>query len=152
MSNIARGYATLGNNEKALEYLERGEKLQPKAVSIRSLKVILMARMGKEPEATVLARQYIKEGTYDYDLANAAYVFGVRSGDFDMAIEGLELRINGWPATQADGYTKLGAIYAIQKKDEAKALAAYKSAMAATPESERPALRAQIPPALLARI
>ena len=150
MSNIARGYATLGNNEKAMEFLERGEKLQPKASSIRSLKVILMSRMGKEPEATVLARQYLKEGTYDYDLVNAAYVFGVRSGDFDMAIEGLELRIKGWPATQADAYTKLGAIYAIQRKDEAKALAAYKLAMAATPESEKPALRAQIPPALLA--
>ena len=35
MSNIARGYATLGNNEKALEFLARGEKLQPKAVSIK---------------------------------------------------------------------------------------------------------------------
>ena len=152
MSNIARGYATLGNNEKALEYLARGEKLQPKAVSIRSLKVILMSRMGQEPEAAVLAKQYLKEGTYDFDLVNAAYVLGVRSGDFDMAIEGLEARIKGWPVSQADGYTKLGAIYASQRKDNVKALAAYKSAMAATPENERAALRAQIPPALLAQM
>ena len=135
-----------------MEFLARGEKLQPKAVSIRSLKVILMSRMGKEPEAAVLAKQYLGEGTYDFDLANAAYVLGVRSNDFDMAIEGLEARIKGWPATQADGYTKLGAIYAIQRKDDVKALAAYKSAMAATPEKERDALRAQIPPALLARL
>jgi O-antigen ligase len=132
MSNIARGYATIGNNEKALEFLERGEKLQPKAVSIRSLKVILMSRTGKEPEAAALAKRYMDEGTFDYDLTNAAYVLGVRKGDFDMAIQGLELRNKGWPANQADGYTKLGAIYAIQKKDDAKALAAYKLALAAT--------------------
>ena len=152
MSNIARGYATIGNNEKALEFLERGEKLQPKAVSIRSLKVILMSRTGKEPEAAALAKRYMDEGTFDYDLTNAAYVLGVRKGDFDMAIQGLELRNKGWPANQADGYTKLGAIYAIQKKDDAKALAAYKLALAATPEKDRNALRAQIPPALLARL
>ncbi len=152
MSNIARGYATIGNNEKALEFLERGEKLQPKAVSIRSLKVILMSRTGKEPEAAALAKRYMDEGTFDYDLTNAAYVLGVRKGDFDMAIQGLELRNKGWPANQADGYTKLGAIYAIQKKDDAKALAAYKLALAATPERDRDALRAQIPPALLARL
>ena len=150
LSNIARGYATIGNNEKALEFLERGEKLQPKAVSIRSLKVILMSRTGKEPEAAALAKRYMDEGTYDYDLTNAAYVLGVRKGDFDMAIQGLELRNKGWPANQADGYTKLGAIYAIQKKDDAKAIAAYKMAISATPEKEREALRAQIPPALLA--
>ena len=152
MSNIARGYATIGNNEKALEFLEQGEKLQPKATSIRSLKVILMSRTGKEAEAAVLAKRFLEEGTYDYDLTNAAYVLGVRKGDFDMAIQGLELRNKGWPANQADGYTKLGAIYAIQKKDDVKAIAAYKLAIAATPEKERDALRAQIPPALLARL
>ena len=152
MSNIARGYATLGNNEKALEFLARGEKLQPKAVSIRSLKVILMSRMGQEPEAKALAKQYMQEGTYDYDLVNAGYVLGVRGGDFDMAVQSLELRNKDFPATRPDGYMKLAAIYAIQKKDEVKALAAYKSAMAAAPEKERDALKAQIPPAYLARL
>jgi O-antigen ligase len=152
MSNIARGYSQLGNNEKALEYLARCEKIQPKAVSVRSLKVILMSRSGKEKEAALLAQQYMNEGTVDYDLLSAAYVLGVRKSDFDMAIQGLELRNKDWPASRQDGYLKLAAIYVNQKKDDAKALEAFKSALAVTPEKDREALRKQIPPQFLAKL
>lgn len=151
MSNIARGYAQMGNNEKALEYLARCEKLQPKAISVRSLKVILLSRTGKEPEAKRLAKQYIDEGSYDYDLVNAAYVLGIRSGDLDMAIKGIEFRNKDWPAMRPDGNIKLGNIYA-QKKDDAKALEAYKAAVAVAPPAEVEAIRKQIPPAYLARL
>jgi O-antigen ligase len=41
MSNVARGYAQMGQNEKALEYLKRAKELQPKATSVNSLEVIL---------------------------------------------------------------------------------------------------------------
>ena len=146
MSNIARGYSQLGNNEKALEFLARCEKLQPKAVSVRSLKVILMSRSGKEAEAAILAKRSLEEGIFDYDLLSAAHVLGMRKSDFDMAIQGLELRNKGWPAGQADGNFKLAQIYTSYKKDDAKAAAAYKSALEATPEKERDALRKQIPP------
>lgn len=152
MSNIARGYAQIGNNEKALEFLARCEKLQPKAVSVRSLKVILLSRTGKEPEAAALAKQYVDEGSYDYDLINAAYVLGMRKGDYDMAIKSLELRSKSWPNLQADGFIKLGAIYAAHKKDDAKALEAYKGALAAAPAADRESIRKQIPPAYLARL
>jgi O-antigen ligase len=152
MSNIARGYAQLGNNEKALEYLARCEKLQPKAVSVRSLKVILLSRTGKEPEAKRLAKQYMDDGTYDYDLVNAAYVLGIRGADYPMAVQGLELRIKGWPAQQADAYIKLGTIYTSYQKDDAKALAAYKAAVATSAEGEKEAIRKQIPAPYLARL
>ena len=152
MSNIARGYSQLGNNEKALEYLARCEKIQPKAVSVRSLKVILMSRSGQEKEAAILAQQYMNEGTVDFDLLSAAYVLGIRKSDFDMAIQGLELRNKDWPASRQDGYLKMAAIYVNQKKDDAKAVAAYKGALEATPEKDREALRKQIPPQLLAKI
>lgn len=152
MSNIARGYSQLGNNEKALEYLARCEKIQPKAVSVRSLKVILMSRSGQEKEAAILAQQYMNEGTVDFDLLSAAYVLGIRKSDFDMAIQGLTLRNKDWPASRQDGYLKMAAIYVNQKKDDAKAVAAYKGALDATPEKDREALRKQIPPQLLAKI
>ena len=152
MSNIARGYSQLGNNEKALEYLARCEKIQPKAVSVRSLKVILMSRTGKEKEAAILAQQYMNEGTVDYDLLSAAYVLGIRKSDFDMAIQGLELRNKDWPASRQDGYLKMAAIYVNQKKDDVKAVAAFKGALEATPEKDRDALRKQIPPQLLAKL
>ena len=152
MSNIARGYAQMGNYDKALEYLARSEKLQPKAQSVRSLKVILLSRTGKEPEAASLARQSLQEGAYDYDLANAAYVLGMRSGDYDMAIQALELRNKGWPNAQVDGLLKLGSIYTDQKKDDAKALLSFRAAIAATPDSDKNALRQRIPAAYLTRL
>ena len=152
MSNVARGYFQMGNNEKALEYLVRCEKIQPKAVSVRSLKVILMSRSGKEKEAALLAQQYMNEGTVDFDLLSAAYILGIRKSDFDMAIQGLELRNKDWPASRQDGYLKMAAIYVNQKKDDIKAVAAYRGALAATAEKDREALRKQIPPQLLAKL
>ena len=152
MSNIARGYAQMGNIDKALEYLARCEKIQPKATSVRSLKVILMSRSGKEPEAALLAQKYMDEGTYDLDLVNAAFVLGMRKSDFAMAIQALELRSKDWPANRLDGYLKLAGIYVNNKKDDAKALAAFKSALELTPEKDRDALRKQIPQQFLARL
>ena len=145
MSNIARGYSQIGNNEKALEYLARCEKLQPKAVSVRSLKVILMSRSNKEAEAAALARKSLDEGIYDFDLLSAAHVLGMRKSDFDMAIRGLETRNKDWPASRVDGYQKLAQIYTSYKKDDAKAIAAYKSMLEFAPEKDREALRKQIP-------
>ncbi|MGB4116279.1 MAG: O-antigen ligase family protein [Polaromonas sp.] len=152
MSNVARGYSQLGNNEKALQYLERCEKIQPKAVSVRSLKVILMSRSGKEKEAAILAQQYMNEGTVDFDLLSAAYVLGMRKSDFDMAIQGLTLRNRDWPASRQDGYLKMAAIYVNNARDDTKAVAAFKGALEATPEKDRDALRKQIPPHLLAKL
>ncbi|MDB5965201.1 MAG: O-antigen polymerase, partial [Polaromonas sp.] len=152
MSNIARGYAQLGNNDKALEFLARCEKLQPKATSVRSLKVILMSRTGKEPEAALLAKQSMADGIYDYDLVNAAYVLGLRKGDYDMAIQGLELRNKNWPNLKPDAFLKIGNIYAGPKKDDGKALAAFRSALEAAPPAEKEAVRKQIPPAYQARL
>ena len=155
MSNIARGYTQLGNNEKALEYLERCEKLQPRAPSVRSLKVILYSRTGKEPEAKKLAKQSMQDGIYDYDLVKAAYVLGIRAGDFDMAITSLELRQQIFPNLNADTFIKLGDIYSAAKKDPVKALAAYRSAIAATaaaPEAEKTAIRTQVPQPYLGQL
>ena len=152
MSNVARGYSQMGNNEKALEFLARCEKIQPKAVSVRSLKVILMSRSGKEKEAAILAQQYMNEGTVDFDLLTAGYVLGMRKSDFDMAIQGMELRNKDWPASRQDGYLKMAAVYVNHKKDDVKAVAAYRGALEATPEKDREALRKQIPADFLAKL
>lgn len=47
-----------------------------------------------------------------------------------------------WPAQAVDGWLKLGDIYASTEiKDEAKALEAYKAALAAAPEADRLEMR-----------
>lgn len=152
MSNIARGYAQLGNNEKALEYLARCEKLQPTAVSVRSLKVILLSRTGQEAEAARITKESLDAGIYDFDLTNAAYILGMRNGDYDMVIKSLELRGKDWPASKVDALLKLGMVYSEFRKDDAKALAYFKQALADTPDGGKDATRKMIPAAYMARL
>ena len=119
---------------------------------MRSLKVILMSRSGQEKESALLAQQYMNEGTVDFDLLSAAYVLGMRKSDFDMAIQGMELRNKDWPASRQDGYLKIAAVYTNHKKDDVKAVAAYRAALDATLEKDRAALRNQIPAQFLAKL
>jgi O-antigen ligase len=149
LSNIARGYAQFGDTERAFAYLARSEKIKPKATSVRSLRVVLMSLSGKEVEAAVLAQQYMNEGTVDYDLLSAAYVLGMQLNNVGMAIQGLELRIKGWPAGRRDSFLLLADVYLNLQKDDVKAAAAFRGALEATAENEREALRRLIPPKLL---
>lgn len=155
LANIARGYAQMGRFEQALHYLERGEKLQPRAPAVLSLKVILLSRMGREPEARRLARQYMQDGTYDSDLLNSAYVLAMRANDFDMAINSLELRQQSFPSLNVDSLLKLGAIFANHKQNRDRALAAYRAAIALSagaPPAEQAAIRRQIPDTYLSQL
>ena len=154
MSNAARGYAQLGQNDKALELLARAKKLQPKATSVNSLEVILLSRNGHEPEAYQKAKVLLAAGVYDFDLVNATYVLAARAKDWSLAIRALELRSKGWPAQVVDGWLKIGNIYAsvAEVKDETKALAAYREALAASPEAQKAATRAQIPSLYIPRL
>lgn len=145
MSNVARGYATLGQMDKALEYLARAEKIQPHAPAVRSLQVILLGRTGHEAKALEVARQAIAEDTYDYDLANATFALAWRAGDYELAARAMRLRMIGWPETRAQGYVQLGSMYATAAKDRDKALDAFKRALAITPEPQREALLPHIP-------
>ena len=53
-----------------------------------------------------------------------------------------------WPAQAVDGWLKIGDIYASTEiKDEARALDAYKAALAAAPARDRPEIRARRIPA-----
>ena len=124
--------------------------MQPNASSVRSLDVVLKSRTGKEPEAVRIAQASMNEGIYDFDLVNAAYVLGMRSGNWDLALQGLALRNKDWPEQAVDGWTKTGTIYAVYKKDDAKALEAYRKALALATDKE--AVRRQIPAALQSQL
>ena len=146
MSNIARGYATIGNNEKALEYLERSRKIQPRASAVRSLEVVLLGRSGQEKKALELAREAIDLKIYDYDLVNSAFILAWRAGDFKLAMTAMDLRIKDWPASKTLGMLQLGNMYTTAIRNPEKALEYFKSAMDATPVAERQGLLPQIPP------
>lgn len=152
ISNIARGYAQMGNMQKAFELLERCKQIQPRAPAVRYLEIVLLSRTGKEAQALGLAQQSLNENIYDLELVNAAWAMGLRGGDYDLAIQAMALRNRKWPAGRVDGLLKLGNLYATQKKDDAKALASFREALAAAPVSAIVATRQRIPADFLARL
>lgn len=147
MSNVARGYAQMGEPDKAMAMLERAKKIQPKAPSVRSLEVILLSRNGNEPKALAIAREDILAGKYDYDMVNTGFVLAMRAKDWDLAIRSMELRNKGWPANKADGDAKIGNAW-IGKGDVNKALEYFRSALAATPPEQRQTMLNGIPQGL----
>ena len=136
MSNVARGYAQMGQPDQAMAMLERAKVLQPKALSVRSLEVILLSRNGNEPQALAMAREDITAGKFDYDMVNTGYVLAMRAQDWDLAIRAIELRNQGWPGSKLDGDAKLGNAW-VGKGDIGKAMDYFRSAMAATPPGQQ---------------
>jgi O-antigen ligase len=145
IANVARGYAVLGQMDKAMRYLARAEHLQPHAPAVRSLQVLLYGRNGQEAKALQVARQAIADKIYDYDLANASFALAARAGDYELAEQAMHLRMVGWPETRPRGYVQLGNMYATVAKDRTKAMAAFKRALLIAPQAQRETVLAHIP-------
>ncbi len=150
MSNIARGKAQIGDVPGALVYLERAKKVQPKAISVRSLEVILLSRSGKEAEGLKLAKVAFADNTLDLDMMNAAHILAVRASDFPFALQALETRNKAFPDQKVDGLLKIAGIELNYLKDEAKAMDAFREAYAVSGKS--PQVLAQIPAPLQAKL
>ncbi len=147
MTNVARGYAQMGEPDKAMAMLERAKKIQRSAPSVRSLEVILLSRNGNEAKALAIAREDINAGKYDYDMVNTGFVLAMRAQDWDLAIKSVELRTKGWPDTRADGDAKIGNAW-IGKGNVNKALEHFRAALAATPAGQRQTMLNGIPQGL----
>ena len=147
MANVARGQIQLGNHIQAQETLDRARGLRPVENVVDALQVMLWSRSGKEPEAAVLAKKLIRQGTFDPDLVRASYYLGMRTRDPELAIRALELRIQNWPEQAVEGWIMLGAIYVTPEfRDEEKAIASYRKAFVAAPANLKDAVLARVPP------
>jgi O-antigen ligase len=148
MSNVARGYATMGHIDKARRYLERAKQIQPRAPSVRSLEMILLLQSGQEAKALEAARASIAENIYDFDMANMAFHLAARSGDVPFALKAMQLRIVGWPESAVGGYVQLGSMFA--KANTEKSIAYFREALRLAKPEEREAVITQVPPDLRA--
>ncbi len=145
-ANISRGYLQMGDYKKSIDYLEQATRLQPTAPAVRSLQVVLLYRIGRYAEAAQIIRQLFAANQVDYDLVYTAYLVGVRLKDWPLAIQALELRLQRWPSEARDGWLKLGDIYRQPDiRDDAKALAAFRAALQATPDAQRADLLQKMP-------
>ena len=153
LANIARGYLQMGQNEKGLAYLEKARALRPNAPMVRSLDVALLSRGGKVEEAVLLMRKYLQDGHNDYDLLTSAYQLGMHAKDWSLALQALQLRNERWSQLAWDGWLKMGDIYALPAvADDARALQAYRAAVAAVDEPQKEVVRQKIPPAYRDRL
>jgi O-antigen ligase len=145
LTNVARGYASIGEPQRAFDYLARAKELQPDAPSVRSLEVVLLSRSGHSQQALALVRNAIRDGAVDYDIANAGFLLASQAGDFPLAIQAMELRLDGWPQGRATGYVQLGKLYADAMHDSGKAIESYRKALELTPPEARAGVQAEIP-------
>jgi O-antigen ligase len=152
ITNVARGYASTGDPQKALEFLARARQIQPDAPAVRSLEVVLLSRTGQEARALELARAALDSDAADYDLLNATFVLAWRAGDFPLAIKAMNLRIARWPERAVLGYLQLAKLYTSGLPDPQKALESYRKALELTPPADRAALQPHIPPDVWSRL
>jgi O-antigen ligase len=146
LTNAARGHVMAGDYKTAETYLARAKAVQPTAVPVRSLEVQLLVHDGKDAQALALIREAFNNKQYDYNLTNIAYVLGLRTRDWALAIEALTLRNRSWPALAVDGWLRIGHIYASpQVHDEAQAQHAFGAALATAPLAYRENVRQNIP-------
>jgi tetratricopeptide (TPR) repeat protein len=145
LTNVTRGYLATGHPEKALEYLQRAQRVQPGARSVRSAEVLLYARTGQDAKALEKGRQDIADGIYDYDLVTAVFIVARRSRDFALAEKAMRLRIAGWETNRVLGYMELAAMFDKDMGQSARAIDAYRQALALASETERKSLWLEIP-------
>jgi tetratricopeptide (TPR) repeat protein len=149
-TNIARGYMAQNMMDKSFEFLNKAKVVQPDAVSVRSLEVILLARTGKEAPALELARKAYADKAMDFDMMNSAYILAIRASDFKFAIDALTFRNEAVPGQAVDGWLKIGGIYDQYVKDEGQAVDAYRKAYDAAGKNAN--VLARIPPAYHGRM
>jgi O-antigen ligase len=152
LTNIARGYDTIGRHDEALAYLARAQAIQPRAPAVRSLEVLMLARSGQESQALRKAQEAMAEGIADYDLVNASFVLAMRAGDYPLAQALLERRMRDWPESRARGLVQLGVLQDQGFNDPQKALASFRAGLeAAASAAERTQLLALVPSAYRAQ-
>jgi O-antigen ligase len=145
LTNLARGYDTLGRHEEAQVYLERARSIQPRAPAVRSLEVLMLARSGHEPQALRKAQEALAQGIADYDLVNASFLLAMRAGDYPLAQDLLERRMRDWPESRPRGLVQLGLLEDQGLNDPQKALAAFRQGLASASPRERAQLLEQVP-------
>jgi O-antigen ligase len=113
-SNMARGYAQLGQNERALESLQHWQQLQPGAPGLLALEVALLGLTGQMSEAEQKLTQAFDLGQYDYELVMTGYALGMQFQRWPLAIRSIEIRNLTWPEQSVDGNIRLGVIASLQ--------------------------------------
>jgi len=145
-AGLAMGYSQLGQHDRAQLAFQQVQRLKPGAVPTHTLEVILLKRAGHTDQAIDKLNAYFDQGLFDYDMVQTGYAIGYQTGHWPLAIRSQELRIATWPEHAADGYFRLGKIFAEPGvHDDARALAAFRAGLEAVPAEQKDNYRKQVP-------
>ncbi len=146
LANVAMAQANTDQIEQAQAAYERARAIQPQAPVLRTVEVLLLFRRGQDAEAARLSRDYLQRTQIEPDLANLAYLLGLRTQDWALAIEALAQRRERWPHLVVDSWYKLGQLYArAELHDTARAQQAFQAALDATPAAFKDQVRQAVP-------
>ncbi|MBE7940794.1 MULTISPECIES: O-antigen ligase family protein [Ramlibacter] len=148
MTNIARGYLSEGQVDRAAEFLARAKAIHPEAPSVLSLEVLVLSRQGRDAEALARAREVMAQGVADFDLLNAVYLLSRKQGDLATAEKALQTRLARWPYQVLPGLLELAQLQAGPLGKPDAAVATWRQALARLPARERDRVLSQVPAAL----
>ena len=145
-TGIATGAAALGEHDRAQQAWVQVQRLKPAALTTTTLQATLLLQAGQGREAAALLERQFDKRDFDWDMVQAGYAIGYKTQNWTLAIRSLELRNSTWPEQAADGFFRLGKLYAEpQVNESSKALAAFRAGLAAVPKEQESNYRAQVP-------
>lgn len=145
-TGLAMGHARLEQHDQAQQAYRQVHRLKPDAISTKTLQIVLLGRAGQDDQATRLLSNCFDRDVFDFDMVQAGYALGYKTGNWPLAIRSLELRNKTWPDQAADGYLRLGKLYAqAQGHDDARALAAFRAGLSVVPQQQKDNFRHQVP-------
>jgi len=144
LTNLARGHLHVDDLINAQDYFQRAKLLQPDAISVRNLDLLILSRSGHLNEACSGAMQLIRSNRFDYETLRLAYFLGRENRDAPLSILAQEVRIKGWPEEAVDAWLKLGNIHA-GAGNESDAIQSYRAALKTATNAQRTSVLAAVP-------
>lgn len=145
-SALATGHATLGQHAHAQAALQHVKRLKPDAVATQTLEAFVLHTAGHSDQAIALLNHCFDAGEFDFAMLQTAYAIGYQATNWPLAIRSQELKIATWPEQAADGYFRLGLIYAKPAvHDDDRALASFKAGLEKVPPTQQANYLSQVP-------
>ena len=147
-SGLTRAYIGLHEGPQALDALAHLRDLKPDAWSTRVLGIEALSIADQDEQALALLNQCLHhpDATMGFELPQVGYALGLKHQDQALALRALRLRNQYWPAQAADGYWRIGHVYAtVAPVQHGRALQAFRDGWALVPEADRQRYRDSVP-------
>ena len=147
LTNMARAQLATGDLKSAQINLEKAQHLQPEALAVKTLRIMVLSHNGEHAQANEEVGTLLAQGVVDYNFFYTAYFVAERAQNWPRIIEVLKLRVKHFPKDAIAGWLSLGRLYDHEPslKNPQEALSAFNHAMNITPPERRAETLKKIP-------